>query len=490
MSASHLVRVLVCAGASLTLSAALSCSAVSSVNQAPCTDIDDCRSGFGLGWSCNEESGFCEEVELNSLCTPYPEDLLTDADKYPGDTILFATLLDGVGDAQMVNSANLAVNQVNTVDGGKLDGRAFGMINCTYGDDSNTDEQIAKAREASRYAVDAFGVQAIIGPGTSSLALEVWDEVKDEVLIVSPSATSDTLTYIDGTMKGPQNPGLFWRSAPPDSGIARKMAEILVNENHDKLGFIYKNTAYGENLADLFNKSLLELAPGAELLTFSYDDSTYGEAVTDLAAQTDLDTIIFIADSNPDVVTFLGSAAGADMSSSLGSAPLMLGDAAFSQTNVLDMIVGQPAGDVATSRVRLVVPKAPSNTVFATFAENYSKEYGESPASNGYTAESYDAAWMAIFGAAWSLGNEGGIRPLGMAAGLHFISDPNAQLFEIKPGQWAGIRGALTGGAAINISGASGDLDFDSATEETTGEVELYRIVNVSGGLGYETIEL
>ena len=263
MSASHLVRVLVCAGASLTLSAALGCSAVSNVDQTPCTDIDDCRTGFGLGWTCNEGSGFCEEVELNSLCTPYPEDLLTNADKYPGDTILFATLLDGVGDAQMVNSANLAVNQVNTVDGGKLEGRAFGMINCTYGDDSNTDEQISKAREASRYAVDAFGVQAIIGPGTSSLALEVWEEVQDEVLIVSPSATSDTLTYIDGTMKGPQNPGLFWRSAPPDSGIARKMAEILVNDGHDKLGFIYKNTAYGQNLADLFNKSLTELAPGS-----------------------------------------------------------------------------------------------------------------------------------------------------------------------------------------------------------------------------------
>ena len=311
MSASHLVRVLVCAGASLTLSAALGCSAVSNVDQTPCTDIDDCRTGFGLGWTCNEGSGFCEEVELNSLCTPYPEDLLTNADKYPGDTILFATLLDGVGDAQMVNSANLAVNQVNTVDGGKLEGRAFGMINCTYGDDSNTDEQISKAREASRYAVDAFGVQAIIGPGTSSLALEVWEEVQDEVLIVSPSATSDTLTYIDGTMKGPQNPGLFWRSAPPDSGIARKMAEILVNDGHDKLGFIYKNTAYGQNLADLFNKSLTELAPGSvELLTFSYDDSTYGEAVTAIAAYNDLDTIIFIADSNNDVVTFLGSAAG------------------------------------------------------------------------------------------------------------------------------------------------------------------------------------
>ena len=167
----------------------------------------------------------------------------------------------------------------------------------------------------------------------------------------------------------------------------------------------------------------------------------------------------------------------------------MLGDAAFSQTNVLDVINGMGAGDVATSRVRLVVPKAPSGSVFDTFAFNYAKEFGESPASNGYTAESYDAAWMAIFGAAWSLANEDGIRPLGMAAGLHFISDANAPAFDIAPGQWASIRGALSSGSSVNVRGASGDLDFDSSTEETTGAVELYGITQNGGSLEYTLLQ-
>jgi branched-chain amino acid transport system substrate-binding protein len=492
MSASRLAHVVVCASAALTLGATSGCSAVSNVNNEPCSSIDDCRRGFGLGWTCNSDSGFCEEAEASPLCAPFPDDLLTDRDKYPGDTILFATLLDGEGDRQMVNSANLAVLQVNTVDGGGLEDRKFGMINCTYGDDSNTDDQIAKAKEAARYAVDAYGVQAIIGPGTSSLALEVYNEVKeDEVLIISPSATSDTLTYIDGVNKSAQNPGLFWRSVPPDSGIAARIAELLINDGRTRVGMIYKDNAYGQNLADLLGRSLNPEGvnpPPVELIAFGYDDGTYGDAVVKLSDTADLQEVVFVSDSADDVVTFLTSVAGG--SGSLAEAPLVLSDSAFSETNVLNKLNQDVITNVIDAeRVRLLVPNAPSGPVFDIFRENYMKAFdNDSPANAGYTAESYDAAWMAILGSAWSLYNEGGIHPLGMAAGLHFISDPNATAFDITPGQWASIRGSFESGSAVNIRGASGELDFDSSTEETTGAVEVYAIVNNGGALQYQLL--
>ena len=419
-----LARTTSCAGAALALGAALSCSAITQIPQQSCSDNEKCREGFGLGWVCNQDSGLCEEVEENALCkSVYPEDLLTDPDKYPGDTILFATLLDGEGDIQMINSANLAIEQVRT---NGLENRAFGMINCSYGNDSDVMRQIDDAKEAARYAVDAYGVVAIIGPGTSSIAEAVYNEVKDEVLIVSPSATSDSLTFIDGTMKSFDNPGLFWRTAPPDSGIAERMASELISSGRTKVALIYKDGAYGSNLADLLNKSLESKGIANPLIARPYSDTgDLGNPMNEIGGMTDVEEIVFIADSNPDVVTFLVDAASRSAmgGNSFATATLMLGDAGFSEANVLAEL-NQAVKDelVASGRIRGVKPKSPAGPAFMAFSTAYTGAFGESPANNGYTAESYDAAWLAIYGAGWSLYNEGGIEPKGMAKGLHRVS--------------------------------------------------------------------
>ena len=490
MPALSLARVLFCAGAALSLGAVLSCSAVSQIPQSSCTEDQACRDGFGLAWACNQDSGLCEEVAESELCSGvYPADLLTDPDKYPGDTILFATLLDGKGDIQMIRSANLAIEQVRNND---LEGRAFGMINCSYGDDMDGMRQLEDAVEAARFAVDNYGVKAIIGPGTSSLAEAVYNEVGDEVLLVSPSATSDSLTAIDGTNKSPQNPGTFWRTAPPDSGIARKMAEILVADNRQRVALIFKEVTYGENLANLLNKSLLELNLPNPLIKVSYSNASVdlGQAMTEVSAL-DVDEIVFIADSNDDVVSFLNSAAslGADPESSFGKATLMLGDAGFSEANVLNMLSPTMLSEVfdvdmdGLLNIRLVIPVAPSGNVFDAFSIAYEATFDESPANNGYTAESYDAAWLAIYGAAWSLFNEGGLTAKGMGAGLHMLSS-GAEV-EINGTSWTSIRASFEAEQTVNVIGASGLLDYDSATEETTGEGELRQFIVEGGVLKY-----
>ena len=494
MFAPSLARVLLCAGTALSIGAALSCSAVSRIPQESCTEDQTCRDGFGLDWTCNGDTGLCEQVEESPLCSQvYPADLLSDFDKFPGDTILFATLLDGEGDIQMIRSANLAIEQVRNND---LQGRAFGMINCSYGDDSDGARQLDNAVEAARFAVDNYGVKAIIGPGTSSIAEAVYNELQDEVLIISPSATSDSLTYIDGAEKSPQNPGTFWRTAPPDSGIARKMAQILTSGTNEKVALIVKQGTYGENLANLLGKSLLEFEIPVPLVTEAYSDasSDLGVVMASIGSQ-EFDEIVFITDSTPDVVTFLGAAAelGTNPDSSFSSATLMLGDAAFSEANVLsqlnanDLVKIYDPDSTGTLRIRLVIPVAPSGTVFEAFRIAYKGEYkNETPANNGYTAESYDAAWLAIYSSAWSLFNEGGISAKGMAAGLHQISGGVTK--DIDATSWPAIRSAFEIPQAIDLTGASGDLDYDDATEETTGEGELWQLVIEEGALAYAQV--
>lgn len=464
--------------------AAGSCSAVTQIPQESCSENQQCRDGFGLGWICGD-SGLCEEAAESPLCDKvYPADLLTNAEKYPGDTILFATLLDGVGDIQMIRSANLAIEQVKN---NGLEGRAFGMINCSYGNDSDVDRQLEDAAEAARHVVDTFGVVAIIGPGTSSLAEKVYNEVKDEVLILSPSATSDSLTYIDGMNKSPDSPGLFWRTAPPDSGIARRMAEELSNSGRVKPALIFKEGAYGNNISDLLNKSLAEKGITLTFQPFKDSVADLGVAMNAIGGMTDVDEVVFIADSNSDVVAFLTDAAvrSMDPSSSFSTAAVMLGDAGFSDANVLALLDETVKAQlIAPGRVRGVKPKSPAGPAFSAFSTAYTGAYpGESPANNGYTAESYDAAWLAIYGSAWALYNEGEVLPRSMAKGLHRIS--LGQDLDINATSWNTIRSAFEAGSGVNVNGASGNLDYDSATEETSGAGEVWTIIVEGGVLSY-----
>jgi branched-chain amino acid transport system substrate-binding protein len=210
-----------------------------------------------------------------------------------------------------------------------------------------------------------------------------------------------------------------------------------------------------------------------------------------------VDEIVFIADSNDDVVSFLNSAAtlGMNDASSFKDTPIMLGDAGFSEANVLNMLNATTLADVfdkgedpddgdGVLDIRLVIPVAPSGNVFDAFSIAYSSTFDESPANNGYTAESYDAAWLAIYGSAWSLFNEGDLSAKGMGAGLHMIS--SGQSVEITGTSWPSIRSAFEAKQMVNVVGASGLLDYDSATEETTGEGELWQIIVEGGVLKYQ----
>lgn len=484
-------RPLACAPALLLLGAALSslsslssCSAVTNIPQESCSDNKQCREGFGLGSVCNADSGLCEEAKASPLCEDaFPSDVLTDKEKY-ADAVIFATLLDGVGDIQMIRSANLAIDQVAQK---ALDGRPYVMINCSYGDDSNVERQINDARTAARYVVDTYGALAIIGPGTSSIAEAVYNEVKDEVLIISPSATSDTLTFIDGTMKSFDNPGLFWRTAPPDSGIAARMADELIASNRQKVAVIYKDGAYGSNLADLLDKKLGGVLPNPVVREVYSDSvgSSFSAAITKVGADLSVDEIVFIADSNSDVVAFLNIAATqAQGASSFANATLMLGDAGFSEANVLSMLNPSVTTTfIDTGRIRGVKSRSPTGNVFNAFSIDYSLLYdGESPANNGYTAESYDAAWLAIISSVWAYYVEGDLKPRAMAKGLHRISAGKELEFGASSNE---ILSSLEAGESVNVVGASGNLDYDEETEETAGYGELWIIVDTGGTLSY-----
>ena len=83
-----------------------------------------------------------------------------------------------------------------------------------------------------------------------------------------------------------------------------------------------------------------------------------------------------------------------------------------------------------------------------------------------FTAQAYDAAWLALAGYSWSSQNEGGISGLGTARGLLEISDESfGTPLEIGPGGWTTIQSHFAAGDSIDVQGASGPLNYGSDGE-------------------------
>jgi branched-chain amino acid transport system substrate-binding protein len=96
-----------------------------------------------------------------------------------------------------------------------------------------------------------------------------------------------------------------------------------------------------------------------------------------------------------------------------------------------------------------------------------------------YSAHAYDAAWLVLYGAAWSTIQEHATIPLGIARGLRKISAGAAT--PIIPSSWLGVVTAFRAGSSINLSGASGEIDFDPSNKNVTAPIEIWNISSASG---------
>ncbi|MBW1876767.1 MAG: hypothetical protein JRJ84_00240, partial [Deltaproteobacteria bacterium] len=211
-------------GALLTWWIALPACSLTTLDYTECTGNALCRDAFGLGSVCGQE-GFCEGAEANLRCDETtPPDLLTRPEDHP-DVIVFGSLVDRAFDVPVERAFQLAVVQVNQ--SGGLEQSEFGLVACNYEEDSEIDSftQEEAALDIAAYLVDVLGAPLLLGPSTSGLTGVVWEEVNTSgVVVISPSATSPALTYIDGLEKSDENPGTLWRTAPPDSLQGRAIA--------------------------------------------------------------------------------------------------------------------------------------------------------------------------------------------------------------------------------------------------------------------------
>ncbi|MEZ4239958.1 MAG: ABC transporter substrate-binding protein [Myxococcota bacterium] len=443
------------------------------VHAAPCSDNAGCREAFGLGSVCGAE-GLCEIATVPPRCKTEGAPLELPVD--PDLTVMIGTMFDHSLDTHVARyrSAGLPPLQVNSKEG--VGGRTFSMLHCSIeedfrGDGLSKDDAVT---EMARWLADDLGVVAIIGPAASSDVESTYNTVAPYgTLVVSPSATSPSLTALDGVTSTDADPGLLWRTAPPDTVQALAIADDMMSREvpSTNVAVVYQTGAYGEGLEDAFTSAMI--ARGGRTTPFPFDPAVGSGDVLPEVVAGNFDEILFASSEANDVVGFLVAsyAIGIDE-------PIFLTDSARN-ADVLDQAASASA---LFPQLRGTAPASPDGPVYASFAASYAGTYGTPVDDFSYAAHSYDASWLVMYGAGWSLSQEGRIYGEGIARGLrHLSSGPER---ELRPSDWTDGLAYVLDGRDQDVVGASGELDYDPNTAETTGPIEVW---DIAGG-GFETL--
>jgi len=381
-----------------------------------------------------------------------------------------------------MQAAELAVLQVMANDG--LDGTRYGLIQCTNEEnpayDSMTQDEANLAM--SVYLADEIGVVGMVGPATSSRVNSAYLAIEPfGTLLISPSATSPALTDLDGVDSTYDSPGLLWRTVPPDDLQGEVLAQHMWNQDISRVAAVYENGEYGGALIRVFMEAFEALGGSTVPLPFAPNNSDeFRAAIADVGAQ---DAILFVSSNKADTTRFLEEV----VNNEFENRPVFLSDGG-QDVELFDDVAGIEA---RLEQISGTAPSSEQTVVDEGFAAEYSSKYGEPADQTPYTGRAYDAAWLLIYGTAWSHYQEslqGGISGLGAARGLRMISDPNAPEIDVGPTQWNSLRAQFELGNRVNVRGASGALDFDPENGETSSAIDIWQMAEDDSGRLYVPI--
>ncbi len=436
-----------------------------------CETSAECRSDFGLGYVCRDD-GRCEEADLSPRCTEtYPPDLFDDRFEQR-DRIVFGNIVDRSVTLfrAFERTAQLAYDQANNRGG--LDGREFGAIFCSVEENPDIDDldHIEAAVASVEYLTRTIGVPAILGPATSVEVQNAFLAMTGEdVLMISPSATSPALTDLDPAQVSDAEPGLLWRTAASDAlqGVAIA-SDMLTGRDPPvtSVAAIHEVGAYGEGLYEVFASAFRD--GGGEVEEYPYADSGQLAEVIAEVGSSDVQEVLFISSDTQTIIGFLDSVASL---AQFETKSLFMTDPAANP----DVLAEASGTALAKVRGTRPAPLDEDEDVYASFIASYAGEFGDDVRGFPFTPNVYDAAWLLAYGAAWAtLREDGAIAGSTMARGLRRVS--SGQDVEIRPSGWSSVLQVFRGGGTVDLKGASGELDFDPDTEETSAGIEVWHV--------------
>lgn len=458
-------------------------------NEAECASTSECRKAFGTGYVCAED-GLCALARVEPQClNQSPSDLLLAPEKYRDYVVLGSLLRTEGKEGARQDSAELVTDAANRFlereeeQYPALQGLRFGFVQCDHQGD------VQETARLARYLVNVIEAPGILGPASSSGTSAAFSEVnvgpegeeRRRALMVSPSATSLALRDLES-----ESPGMLWRTAPTDDGQGKLMGEFAAEEQLDFIA-VYEDTPYGRGLFEELQK-----ASGGECedCGFAFDASS--SAIEPLAATLASNRALQALQSSS-TVFFMGA-----QETHLNEMIRRLGEEEFADKTLFFSDAGASADTVANirsqdaDRVIGTRPKAAEEgEALRVFQSVYEARYDESPLIHSFTTNAYDAAWLLVLSAlrARLVGED--ITSETLAEGMRHLSDPlwdrheerdcpsdfvddACQPITLDSTNLPNMIEALRRWDAINVQGASGNLDYDTETEELMDSSESF----------------
>lgn len=375
--------------------------------------------------------------------------------------LAYLTGSDGTPEANgsvTVHAAQLAFEEMNRFQGTGT--HQFEVWACDTRGEADVARKQAKA-------LIAEGIVGIVGPDSSSETLGVAAEtVAGGTVVISPSATSPSLTYLADRQAVDDVAGLVWRTSPSDALQGAVAARVLADGGATNVAGFVLDDPYGNGLWEVFAGDFVQAPRTAQRFLYRRGEDVSAAVTQAIAASPDTFYVIAFPD---DAVRILDALAG---QTALFGSSLFFSDSA--KTTDL-FLVEDP--DVLEG-ARGTAPASPSGPELSNFREAFVTRFPEEdPTQFAFIEHAYDAAYLLGIGAAWAQGQAGDQPITGprIAEGLTHLSAPAAP--ELDPrSDLLQIRSELFAGRDVNIRGASGALDYDAETGEAPSPIEVWRI--------------
>ena len=369
-----------------------------------------------------------------------------------GEVFCLGTLLaEGEGfNSSLIEAVNLAKEDIN---------KAGGNIEIITG---NSFQAGASQVTESAMQLLETGVHGMVAPSYSSDSLSVHPFLSDnEIVAISPSATSPTLTDENKKVVDAGDQPFFFRVAPSDLF----QAPILAKQSQGNTVIVYRDDAWGKALGELVKQQIINDGRQAEIVSYDtadFPDNADEDTVSQRAARviSDVETAIQgIQNAESIVLLVFNVEGGAIVRGLLDSSEVpdevgyYFGDG-LTFDDAFFMHVDEENGEI--EGFRQVISTPPPGPRLEEFKERFN--FGD------YSAHAYDAVII--------------LRLAALSAGSNDPSDYASRVQEVTEGgtkchSYAACAAALTDETTINddidYEGISGPIDLNEYGDITDG---------------------
>ncbi len=373
-----------------------------------------------------------------------------------------------------LDAMRLAVGEVNAQQG--LAGRLFALYTCDTG--RSSDEIVAQ----TKWMISQLQVPAIITSG-SSQTIAAYRAASDAPTFFM-SATSTAVDLV--ALYNENQAHLLWRTSPPDSQQAKVISTLLRTDptytqaaTPRRIGIIYEDGSYGHGLTEALATDLTN--NGKDVRTIQYDAAALDPNAVLNELQSFAPNVTVLVSFPPAVKDIVRAAKQRQSLTHASGHRWAFADAAKDPAIVDAYTAPEIDGALGTAPAMGVGP------AFRDFADRYRTRFHVDPALYGYTAQSYDAMYLVMLTTAWGK-YKGLLNGANLAEGMSRVSAVGQAQVNVGATGWQTATAALSGGASIDLKGASGELDYSSAASMDTGApTALYEVWSVHADGGIKT---